>query len=946
MLNKPLRGCALLFAGLIASEAGAQEPEAEEPTTQTPAAPAEPAKVEEVIVTGIRGSLEQAMDIKRENMQIVDAIVAEDIGKFPDNNVVEALQRVSGVQVTGRDGGEVNTVTIRGLGDVSTTINGRQIFTASGRSIALADVPASLLAGANVYKTRSADLIEGGVAGQIDVRTHRPFDFEDSQFALAGRGIYASNTEKTDPNISALASKRWKTSVGDFGALFNASFAQTRFRDETIWNGSVDPYYISDDPALDGQRIPEFNADGSRVIHRGTALPTAPGSQLTVDGQAYEYALLRDAMGGVDTFGKRERPAANLSLQFAPNAGSTYTFESFYNGQRGDDSFSQLFAFVNGPEHYQDQQLFPGTNVVKQNYVQDPNIYSSSVARSSRTDSWLHALSGEWKLSDRFTLNSEVAYQTSSYRWFNQTQNMDSSRYRLAVDFNHDNSGTPSLVFPDNPATPGNESTLTNPDDWTLGWYYDRLSKDRGKALTWDASGEYAFDDGLFRKLKFGTRIDRRKAESNAGEQSANCPDVDSCAAYLAADSRAGMIRSNPSGFFSGEGMSFPSQWLLADYHYLLSHADETRGIYGFASGSPAFNPANYFDVEETNYAAYLQTDFKRELSLGTIDGQVGARVVKVETDIGYNELADTDTWEPAGHSKSSTDVLPSAVIRFFPRKDIIARLAYGKTIGRPSFQQLNPSMVLMPSTSTNASFGYATSGNPDLKPVEAQTLDLSLEYYFSKSSSVYTTLFMRDVDGFIIDVDRSVQISDRSPELNGNYVLTSPQNAGSGKLNGVELGFQWFPDRVPDWLRGIGVQGNYTWIDAESKDPVFDEEDSTRQIGSQKNPVVGVSDWAYSVVLAYERSGLSARLSWVDRGKFLTGYNYCCSMPAQVYSKGESSADFQLSYDATRQLTLTFDATNLTGEIYRTYYGDPQLYNQDTYRYSRTYALGFRYRF
>lgn len=112
------------------------------------------ADLEEVVVTGIRGSLTKALDIKRNEIQIVDAIIAEDIGKFPDNNVVEALQRVTGVQVTGRGGGEVDGVTIRGLGDVSTTVNGRQIFTSTGRSVALADIPASLLNRVDVYKTR------------------------------------------------------------------------------------------------------------------------------------------------------------------------------------------------------------------------------------------------------------------------------------------------------------------------------------------------------------------------------------------------------------------------------------------------------------------------------------------------------------------------------------------------------------------------------------------------------------------------------------------------------------------------------------------------------------------------------------------------------------------------------------------------------------------------
>ena len=155
-------------------------------------------QLEEVIVKGIRGSLTKALDIKRENTQIVDSIVAEDIGKFPDNNVVEALQRVTGVQTTGRGSGEVSGVSIRGLTDVHTTVNGRDVYTGAGRAVALQDIPASLLSNVMVYKTRSADQVERGIAGSIDVKTHRPFDFSDSKVVLAARGIYADQADEID----------------------------------------------------------------------------------------------------------------------------------------------------------------------------------------------------------------------------------------------------------------------------------------------------------------------------------------------------------------------------------------------------------------------------------------------------------------------------------------------------------------------------------------------------------------------------------------------------------------------------------------------------------------------------------------------------------------------------------------------------------------------------
>ena len=206
---------------------------------------AEKDDIEIIQVSGIRGSLNKALAEKRFSTQIVDSIIAEDIGKFPDNNVVEALQRVTGVQTTGRGAGEVSTVSIRGLTDVHTTVNGRDIFTGAGRDVALQDIPASLLSGVTVYKTRSADQVERGIAGSIDIKTNRPFNFDGQKVVLAARGIYSDQPDKVDPNISALLSNRWEIDgAGEFGALFNVSYSETNYRDDTITAGAAFPFLL------------------------------------------------------------------------------------------------------------------------------------------------------------------------------------------------------------------------------------------------------------------------------------------------------------------------------------------------------------------------------------------------------------------------------------------------------------------------------------------------------------------------------------------------------------------------------------------------------------------------------------------------------------------------------------------------------------------------------
>src|SRR5437660_5026172 len=184
----------------------------------------QPAPIEEVVVSGIRASLQTAQDIKKNSDQIVDSIVAEDIGKLPDINVSDALQRVTGVQI-GRDVGEGSSVAIRGLPQIETTLNGREAFTAGGgRVFNFEDVPAELLKGLDVYKSPTANLVEGGIGGTIDLRTRRPFDFKGLELDGSVMGRFSDLVEKTKPQASLLVSDRWDTGVGDFGALFSIAY--------------------------------------------------------------------------------------------------------------------------------------------------------------------------------------------------------------------------------------------------------------------------------------------------------------------------------------------------------------------------------------------------------------------------------------------------------------------------------------------------------------------------------------------------------------------------------------------------------------------------------------------------------------------------------------------------------------------------------------------------
>jgi iron complex outermembrane recepter protein len=900
-------------------------------------------QVEEIVVTGIRGSLQQALDVKRDNTQIVDAIVAEDIGKFPDNNVVEALQRVTGVQVTNRGSGETSGISIRGLTDINTTVNGRNIFTASGLSVALQDVPASLIKQVDVYKTRSASQIENGIAGSVDIKTQRPFDFDGSKFVLAARAINQEQADKTDPNISGLASNRWETGSGEFGALVNLSYARTNYRDQSVTAGAMVPF-ATDNPVAPFTAYERVFLDRAGVSENPiwtpgllNGLPTAPGSTLAVNGEEMEYILGRDAIFSSDFTGKRERPAANIALQFAPNDNAEYTFETFYNGYRNESFNSLLFTFAdwwgtyaNSPTAAQDANivLFEGTNIVKSRSVRDNWSFTSGDLTTSKTDSYVYALGGDWDISDAFNVKSEVVYQESRFQSDFFAMRFENARYGLNVDFNA-GGGIPAFNFIDNPATTLNEADVADVANWRTAQLYDNANKNEGDAVTFTTDATYNLDAGLFKNIKFGVRVDQRGASEALSRQEAfnNAIPITAELAYI------------NHGFFDGNA-DIPTTWAVANGHYIRANAGEFRTAYNLEK----LDLVESFSIDELTTSAYVTTQYETELAGRTLDGEIGLRYTGSETDMDF-----TDTSSAArtvySDSADTSKVLPSLSLRYGLTDDLYARLAYTETLRRPNFASLN-SQIIYNEDVTGIGYGTASGGNPDLKPTESKNYDFSLEWYFADASSIYGTLFKREIDGFVIDFRRQVQHETPTGEM-GTYVLSQPYNASNGDLSGLELGVVWFPDNLPAVLDGFGIQASYTALDSSQTTPITN---SVGEItGSKETDLFGVSDESYSVVLAYDKDKLGMRLSYAWRSAFLNNYEAAqFANPLEIWRKPESSMDLQISYQVNDNLSLTFDGTNLTEEIYQSYYGEngSTTNNFGSSLYSRTFALGARLNF
>jgi len=900
-------------------------------------------QIEEIVITGIRASLAQAVDIKRNNFAVVDAIVAEDIGKFPDNNVAEALQRVTGVQVTDRGAGEVSTVSIRGLTDVTTTVNGRTIFTAAGRSVALADIPASLLKQVDVYKTRSASNIEAGIAGQIDIKTQRPFDFDGSKVVLSGRAIHQEAADKTDPNLSALFSNRWDTDAGEFGALVNFSYAETNYRDQVAAAGAAVPFASE---AVGGFGYLERIFD-TGIWQPGleNGLPHNAGATLDYHGTEGGYYLARDAVMQNDFTGTRERPAVNVSLQYAPNDTSEYLFEAFYNGFRNESFNNLLFGYVDAwwdLANKPDPILFDGTNVVKERIMDDTALFSSGDYSEGKTDSWVYSLGGKWQLTDNLELRSELVYQKSEYETSFMAMRADMSdttdrygvdnRADIWVDFNPGNGAPAWMVLDENSngdvsigGVNYSKRDLTDSSHYTMGTLYDNRASYEGESYTWTADGDWNLDGGFFSKVQFGLRLDRRTADDSYKNQDSECVTNCSFSDY------EGIAHIN-NGFFDSES-DVPTSWFVPNGSWMHGNADLMRGNYGLVKQEVD----HFFSIEEDTYNAYVQADFETEIGGRLVDGQIGVRYSGSNTDMTFFDLAAAD--HPRSTADSSTSkLLPSAVVRYHFTDDLLARFAYTETLRRPDFGSLNANIIYNEDL-TNVGYGTASGGNPDLDPVESKNIDVSLEWYFAPGSSLYATYFTRDIEGIVIDFRRQITHEGE------NYIIGQPLNASNGKLDGLELGLIYFPDNLPGYLDGLGVQFSYTALDSSQDIPLANDQGEIESWVTRD--MFGVSDSSYSAVLAYERENFGARLSYVWRDDFLYDYEAAAfANPLGIYHKAETSLDLQVSYDVTDNLTLTFDGTNLTDEVYQSYYQNSQLFNSASALYSRTFALGARYTF
>ncbi|RZL84720.1 MAG: TonB-dependent receptor, partial [Sphingomonas sp.] len=801
-------------------------------------APETPAAGDDIVVTGVRASLQSAQNIKRNSAQIVDSIVAEDIGKLPDRNIAEALQRISGIQIQ-RNFGEGSSVAIRGLTQVRTELNGRDIFTASGSSNALSleDVPSELLAGIDVYKNPSADLIEDQLSGTINFRTRKPFDFDGFKISGSAANTYYDLIEKSQPAASLLVSDRWNTGIGEIGILASASYQKTNFRQDTI---STEPFYT-----LDESR----NADGSFVSPSDVATAA-------LLGRTGQTTTLPHGTGIGEVFGDRRRLGIDVSLQWRPTDTLEFTGEVFRNDYKLRSYGYSYFAYTSGaaitPLAGAPFTYAPNGDFQSGTFTDVPigNNTSLGSRHSVTTD---YSLNGKWKPTANLTITGDLQYVDS------KTDNLNSivGLSGVATTLTQDISGE----IPAFQITSANG--LANPATYSKGFYLDNLNNSKGTDKVGRLDGEYRFDGGILSSIKAGFRFaDRRNRTSDTGYRYTGLTGAATNLRYV---DLSGFFRGQADLFGDIQAFSLPT---VLDY-------DATRESLGITT-TPGYVPSGTNTQAQKTYTGYAAAFFKADDLPVPIDGNLGVRVVQSKVAVsGFYQQVDlitaadgtqstaAPTFTEVNEANTYTSVLPSLNVRGRLTDRLQLRFAVSKNISRPDFNQLNPSLTITePGTAQIDQQHVTSTGNPYLKPMKSTNFDASLEWYFAKSGSLTVAGFYKDISNYIQTVitPRNVTFTDG---VTARYDVTTYNNASKAKVKGAEVAYQQFFDFLPGPLAGLGVQANFTFVDSEAPSPASDG--PVTQLSLE-----GLSKYNYNLIGIYERGLISARVAYNWRSEFL----------------------------------------------------------------------------
>ncbi|MHC9084149.1 TonB-dependent receptor [Luteimonas sp. RIT-PG2_3] len=915
------------------------------------ASSSEPAELDRVIVKGIRGSLQQAIETKRNSDAIIDVVTAEDVGKFPSTNVAEAISTLPGVTID-KAFGQGEKISILGTDPAlnRTLLNGQTVASADwfitdqpGRTFNYSLLAPQLVGKVEVYKSPEAHIDEGSIGGTVIVTTRKPLELQGTTISGQVGYLYNDRIESGEPQVSALFG--WKNQNENFGFILSAQRSNEGIRRDGVESyGTVTGRDYAYGRDGGGGSVYNTPIDWSLPADENGEWQRFPG---TCTGTCETTLLANlDAVGPNSVSAhyfeqQRKRDTMSLALQFKPNDKLDIEFNALNVKANYDNISHSMFAF-NGNAYNALGRLtdltVDGGVITSATFANALTVYDL-INRQATVDTDSYDLKATWNDERWFAsthLGTTKATGGTGRQVFGEFLNW--------ADYTYDISGTPRLDF--NGANPFTNPSAyrvdggyaspwhTNPpaqDNWAPGWGGNIVTKPTR-------------DEETYGQVDFGIRLDSPVYQVRFGlkrrehETSQTMSGVALAAVQGYGDATADMFspRPLPGNYLGGFGNTGDLSnrftidgWALADYilsgnwlaPWQTMPVPDTFISRDFVS--------NTWTVTEDINAAYVQADY----SWNGFRGNVGFRYVQTESEsLGWQCTVSADcttlgagnngvhTYDLISVKKKYNDFLPNLNVAYDFSNNLVLRFSAAKVISRPNYGDMSNFLWLGPQTLTGG------GGNPEVDPYRSTNLDFSAEWYFSENGILAATLFHKDVGNYILVTTRTETHFNESTGQPSQFTVSRPDNAGEAKIKGVSLNYQ------QTFGAGFGVLANYTYSDAQA---------------STGDPMPWTSENQYNLSPFFENDRFSARVTYSWRSKYYTQVDRGNYLVTDDYD----SLDANLNFKISDNLSISLDGMNLLDSEYYTYAEVPGIANTEKlvrglYRTGRRYMASVRFQF
>lgn len=829
----------------------------------------------EIVVSGIRESLKNAIEVKRNLNAVVDVISSEGIGKFPDRNVAESLAHIPGVSVDHQFGvGE--RVSIQGTDPALNRIliDGHSVASAdwggnsgdvTGRTFNYSLLAPEIVDRIEVYKSPEPWIDEGSLGGTVIVRTRKPLDLKANTISGSLGYNYNDRSKIGNPRGSLMYS--WKNDAGTFGILVAGTYDK-----DSLARAGIEYFGYST-----GSDFLTTDADGNTVLKNPDAVITG--------GSLDDLATARYPVGINHAYFKqtRERIGGQFAMQWAPTA----DFEATLTGMHIQGNYNNFSR---------SQFIYPGwatgqltSATISNGLITDASFGSTDLPstsseldmnyRKTKVTNDSYNLATTWHASDSFTLSANGG-------WTKATGGTDPEylmnvQSNMPYSFSYSGNST-DVTYSTDPTDP--TAFFRTAQGNTSGKYQlggIATSKQKDEEFYGQLDGKWDVNDDFFRSVRMGVKASTHENSLVAtGSQVWYTDDMDlSDYDYI----------TTPSGLFNGLGATGNSNQFAT-----LNSDDVIAALQNGTYVDTGLDEGSSFKVREKTASFYAQLDFET----GPIRGNVGYRMVYTQ-DISdyYLYTAESDTYTPTTAKNDYFKGLPSINVSWDINDQIKLRGSIAKVVARPRYSQLAGAF------SRNDTQLTASGGNPDLDPYESTNYELSAEWYFRPGGLFSVEYFRREISSYIVTTTSDETLFNNLTQQNESYIVSHPVNASDSTVNGVSVAFQ-----TPIW-GGFGIQTNYTFADATA---------GTDADGNVLN-LPYLSRHTINVIPYFESGPFQARVSWNWRSHYFTGIGRLNSVDS---TDGYHQLDASIAYKVNEHFSVHANAQNLLDSTYYSYSG------------------------